>query len=450
MMTGGGTLSRRLSFNMIDQAMLARLREAKPFILAEMPAILDRFYDHIGTFGETAAMFRSREHMMHAKAMQLKHWGVIMDGQYGDAYEASVSRIGEVHNKLGLEPPWYIGGYNVLISALVGAIAERFPVGRFDRNGWKKKAELQQAVIKVAILDMDIALSVYTAAGQRDRRATFERLATDFQKAIGGVVQGVASAATQLQASAQSMTAVADKTATQSRTVADASEKATSNVKTVAAATEELTGSISEISRQVNDSARIASEAAVNADQTGERINRLSESTKEIGTIVDLITNIASQTNLLALNATIEAARAGDVGRGFAVVAQEVKSLAEQTTKATAEIASQIGGIQSSTAEAVSAIAGINGVVKSMQEISTTIAAAVEEQGAATSEIVRNVQQAADGTSRVTTSIGDVTAAARDTGATAAQVLSSATELSHQSAQLRSEVERFLATLRAA
>ncbi|MEW6643478.1 MAG: globin-coupled sensor protein [Pseudomonadota bacterium] len=446
-----GSISRRLSFNMIDPTTMSLLREAKPFVLAELPAVLDQFYEHVARYEETSAFFRSREHMMHAKQMQLRHWGVIMDGQFGEAYETSVTKIGEVHNKLGLEPRWYIGGYNALVNGLLEAIAERLPAaGKFDRNIAKRKIAVQKAVVKAAMLDMDLALAVYIDAGRRDRRATLERLANEFEQAVGGVVQGVSAAAEQLQNSAQTMTATAEETATQSNAVADASERATSNVKSVAAATEELTSSISEIGRRVNDSARIASEAARDADHTAERMHRLSESTKEIGTIVDLITNIASQTNLLALNATIEAARAGDAGRGFAVVAQEVKSLAEQTAKATAQIAAQIGDIQASTAEAVTAIAGINNVVKSMREISTTIASAVEQQGAATNEIARNVQEAADGTGRVSSNIGNVTRAASETGSTASQVLSSATALSQQSAQLRTEVDKFLATVRAA
>ena len=449
-MSGESTILERLRFNMIDHEAVTTLREAKPFILAELPLILDAFYDHVGKFAETAKFFRSRDHMMHAKQMQMQHWAIIMDGRFDEAYETSVTKIGEVHNKLGLEPRWYIGGYNALLSGLVNAIADRMPIGRFDRSGARKKASLQTAVIKAGMLDMDLAIAVYIEAGRRDRRSILERLAGDFEKTIGGVVNIVASAATELQAAAQTMTSSAKDAAAQSLAVDMASKNASSNVQSVAAATEQLTGSIQEISRQVNESARTSSEAARDADQTAEKMRRLSEGAQKIGTVIDLINSIAGQTNLLALNATIEAARAGEAGRGFAVVASEVKSLAEQTARATAEIAGQVGDIQSATTESVDAIGVITNVIKTMNDISTAIAAAVEQQGSATNEISRSVQLAAKSTGDVSINVSRITESAGETGAAASQVLTAASELSCQSEQLRAEVDKFLVTVRAA
>lgn len=448
-MSTAHSISERLRFNRIDQDAIAALRAAKPFVMDQLPGILDRFYDHVGAFPETAALFKTREHMVHARKMQIAHWSVILDGRFDDTYQASVTRIGQVHNKLGLEPRWYIGGYNALVSGLVEAIA-RMPMGKFSFGATTKRAAIQAAIIKAAMLDMDLAISVYTEEGRRDRRAVLDRLAGDFEKMVGSVVGVVGSASTELQCAAKNMTASAETSMSQSSVVEAASREATSGIQAVAVATEQLTSSIGEISRQVNDSARIAGEAVRDADETSGKMHRLSVAAQKIGAVVELINNIAAQTNLLALNATIEAARAGEAGRGFAVVAQEVKSLAEQTAKATAEIADQVADIQSSTSESVAAIGTITTVIKSLSEISAAISAAVEQQGAATNEISRSVQDAAKGTSEVSSNISAITRLAGETGAASAEVLASASELSQQSEKLRVEVDKFLATVKAA
>ena len=285
---------------------------------------------------------------------------------------------------------------------------------------------------------------------QAEKKQAMHQLAESFEAAVGGIIGAVSSASNQLQGAAQTMSASAEQTNRQSIAVAGASEEASSNVQTVASAAEELAASVAEIGRRVNESARIAGEAARDADATAGKVARLSQAAQKIGDVLGLISTIAGQTNLLALNATIEAARAGDAGRGFAVVASEVKSLADQTTRATADISSQIEEIQTSTAESATAIGHITETIRKMNEIATAIASAVEEQGAATTEIARNVQQASAGTADVSSNISGVTKAASDSSAASSQVLASAGDLADQSAALKTEVDRFLATVRAA
>ena len=304
--------------------------------------------------------------------------------------------------------------------------------------------------------DALIAKKAADEAAAKDADAKIERgrrvdaVTRQFEAVIGDIVNTVFSASSQLEASAGTLTSTADRSQRLATTVASASEEASTNVQSVASATEELSSSVTEISRQVQESARMASEAVTQARTTNDQVGELSKAAARIGDVVELINTIAGQTNLLALKATIEAARAGEAGKGFAVVATEVKALAEQTSKATGEIGQQISGIQAATQESVNAIRTISATIERLSEIASAIAAAVEEQGAATQEISRNVQQDAHGTQQVSANIADVQRGASETGSASAQVLSAAKSLSTDSNRLKTEVSRFLETVRAA
>jgi methyl-accepting chemotaxis protein len=282
------------------------------------------------------------------------------------------------------------------------------------------------------------------------QKAALSSLADGFESKIGRLVGTLSASATALQGTARTLTATAGQSNQQAAGVAAAAEQASTGLHSVASASEELTASIHEISRQVAQSSKITGKAVDDAKRTDTIVRALAEGAEKIGAVVGLITNIASQTNLLALNATIEAARAGDAGKGFAVVASEVKSLANQTGKATEEIGAQITQIQAATREAVDAISGISATIGEVSTIATAIAAAVEQQGAATSEIARNVQQTAQAAQEVTIGISGVSQAASETGTAAGLVLTSASDLSSQADQLSGEANTFVAGVRAA
>ena len=342
------------------------------------------------------------------------------------------------------------------MTVTMGRLADRdleVEVPARDRRDEVGRMAAAVQVFKDNALEMERLQAENEAQSRRaeqERRELMGSTADDFEREVGSVVTAVNAAATEMHSTASSMSSIAVETSSQATVVAAASEEASANVQTVAAATEELATSIREITGQVAQSSEITGDALNRSGGALNQIRTLSEEVEQIGEVVQLITSIAEQTNLLALNATIEAARAGEAGKGFAVVANEVKALANQTAKATDEIAAKIAAVQTSTQTSVSTIEGVAGTIEKINEIAASIAAAVEEQSAATGEISRNVQEASDGTQQVSSVIGGVTQTAGEAGSAAQQVLEATGELSHQSDVLSQAVTNFIGQIRAA
>ncbi len=341
------------------------------------------------------------------------------------------------------------------ITAAMGRLAsgdKTFEVphrGRRDEVG--QMANALQGFKETAIEADRLAAAQKAEQENRLKRAEHvSRLVADFNEAMASVVQGVSAGATQLRANSEQLSAIAEETNRQSMTVSAAAEEASTNVETVAASAEELNASIGEINRQISQTSQTAAEAGEEVTATNKTVDTLSSAAQEIGNIVKLIQDIAGQTNLLALNATIEAARAGEAGKGFAVVAAEVKTLANQTAKATEEIAGQIERIQTISKDSVEAISRIGRSVMRITEAASTVAAAVNEQSAATAEISNNIQQASAGTREVNANIAQVTQAAGETGRMASEVFTASSELSVQSERLREVVGKFVEEVKAA
>lgn len=290
---------------------------------------------------------------------------------------------------------------------------------------------------------------VEDSKAREQRTRQIEASVDAFREAIGGVLRAVTDNATSMRGTAETIASVASDASGRAVAASGATEQASSNVSAVASAAEELSASVEEIGRQVRQSASAVEQAGFRTEKSVTEIEGLAAATQRIDGVLNLIQAIAEQTNLLALNATIEAARAGDAGRGFAVVAHEVKALAEQTAKATAEIGQNVGLIQTSTKNSVEAVREIGNAVREINDVTSAIAGAIEQQDLATREISQNAQLAAQGNGTLVVNIGSLSDAMGKTSTAAASVLTASSDLTATAETLSREVETFFRNLRA-
>ncbi|MBB3808992.1 globin-coupled sensor protein [Pseudochelatococcus contaminans] len=436
-------ISERLAFAKITEQTKADLRSVWPIIEGHLPGVLQRFYDHIFAYPHLKKMIGPLQDRL--SAAQLKHWQRIFSGAFDKQYFDETLKIGTAHQRIGLEPRWYIGGYQIVLNELHGIILQN------SRWNMKTAAARIEAITKGLMLDLDLALSTYQDILLDDKKNLGDQTESaimSFQGIVFGVLDNVRENGDGLRNAADDLGSVVANVSQNSDMAASAARDTASSVSEIASATEELSKSIAEVSEQISSAASSVTTTVRLMAEARDDIGNLTEAAKQIGEIVTLIQTIAAQTNLLALNATIEAARAGEAGKGFAVVASEVKELASKTSRATEDIARQIGSIQTATESTVTVIENISDAMLQVDQITSAIAATAREQGAATEEISRSVTRVAGGAQSLSETIGNVSRAMGDTRETSDTLTEASNTLNQQMVVLGDEINKFFVVLR--
>ncbi|HTN39569.1 MAG TPA: globin-coupled sensor protein [Asticcacaulis sp.] len=437
-------IQKRLAFARITAADTERLANIWDILLPHLPSVVKGFYAHVATEPRLAAMIGTHETRL--QAAQIQHWKTLFTDGFSPRYFETAYRIGQTHHRIGLEPRWYIAGYQFVLDHLVDILTRAYRL---------RPRQLTQALIsvnKAVFLDLDIALSTYQQAGEdvllQRSRATEDAIngfRAEFEQITG--LFGAHSDA--LQATSHDLGQIVEKAGESARAVSHSATRSSQDSTSVAAASEQLTRSIQEINSRITDASQGIRHVVGLAGTSSAEMMHLSEAVTRIGDILGLIQNIASQTNLLALNATIEAARAGEAGRGFAVVASEVKALSGETARATTEIGRHIQEIQTSTSRANASILDMVDAITKVEGSTAQVAVAMDQQSAASLEISGNIQSVSDAAASLSEHISTLDTAVSRIRSASTQVDGSASHLNASSEDLRRHVEVFFENLRA-
>jgi methyl-accepting chemotaxis protein len=443
------TLNDRLDFIGLSRDDTNILVSFKPTLEANIDSILDSFYNHITKTAALASLFSNPAHIAHAKAAQRRHWLNLFSGGFDDSYSTSVREIGRAHSRIGLEPRWYIGGYSLVLSQLLGLASRshRRPLLKRDRR--VPLDRLLSVITRTVLLDIELALSVYLDEERARHDRFVETISDEFNTAVVGIVGSLKNEAVSIGRDAADLHGAAAHAHSSASAVAMASDNTNATVQTVAAAIEEMSASIDQISSHLARQGAISAAAMESGRHADEQAHGLTACAQHIGAAVELIGQVATQTNMLALNASIEAARAGEAGKGFAVVAHEVKALANQVATATAEVARLVEEVRSVAQATAGSIRQVTGHLGQLDEATSAIAAAIEEQSTATRTIAESVSQAARDTDTVSTNIGEVCQVVQLTERCAGSTRTGVETLAAQASRLQDDVHAFVERLRA-
>ncbi|MFC3125749.1 methyl-accepting chemotaxis protein [Pseudoroseomonas globiformis] len=430
----------------LKESDLETLAGLQPFAEQKLPALLEQLHERFAAWPTTQAALRKPE----VHKLRLAHWQRMVAGRLDDGFLRSAQLLAEALHAHGVPAHAVALCHSTVMYGVVDGIGAGVQPRGFFRGEGDRRIAQRLALSRMVWLDLEILLSIYVEAELKARERATDALASKFEARMRGVVDGVGASSRQIEDAAQALSGNAGRSAEMTGEAVRSANRADSDVQAVAAAAEELAGSVAQIGRQLGEATRIAGRAVEDARRTDAVVQALAEGAGRIDDVVSLISSIAGQTNLLALNATIEAARAGEAGKGFAVVASEVKSLANQTAKATEEISGQISQVQGATREAVAAIETIARTIGEVNQIASEIAAAVDQQGQTAHAIARNVQQAAEGNRLVTGLMRGFESSAGASQQVAVQLGDAVRALSTQSHALNEAVGGFLKTVRAA